>query len=32
VAVGIALTSGLAMALAGVIVMEHWIGGHWVLW
>jgi hypothetical protein len=32
VAVGIALTSGLAIALAGVIVMEHWIGGHWVLW
>jgi hypothetical protein len=32
VAVGVAMTSGLAVALAGVIVTEHWIGGHWVLW
>jgi hypothetical protein len=32
VAVGVALASGLALALAGVIVTEHWVGGNWVLW
>jgi hypothetical protein len=32
VAVGIALAAGLAMAIAGVVVTEHWIGGHWLLW
>jgi hypothetical protein len=32
VAVGVALTSGLAVTLAGVIVTEHWAAGNWVLW
>jgi hypothetical protein len=32
VAVGVALSTGLGMAIAGVILTEHWAGGHWLLW
>ncbi len=32
VAAGVALTSGLAVSIAGVIVTLHWIGGYWLLW
>ncbi|HKT03972.1 MAG TPA: hypothetical protein VJT31_30965 [Rugosimonospora sp.] len=32
VAAGIAIGAGLGMAIAGVVVVLHWIGGHWLLW
>ncbi|MBO0870587.1 MAG: hypothetical protein J2P15_18685 [Micromonosporaceae bacterium] len=32
IAVGVALSTGLGMAIAGVILTEHWAGGHWLLW
>jgi hypothetical protein len=32
VAAGVALTSGLGLAIAGVVVFAHLLGGHWLLW
>lgn len=32
VAAGIALTSGLGVSIAMVVVIEHWADGHWLLW
>lgn len=32
VAVGVALTSGLGVAVAGCVVFGYWLGGHWLLW
>lgn len=32
IAVGVALASGVATAVVGAIVLEHWVAGHWILW
>jgi hypothetical protein len=32
VATGIALVSGVALAVAGVVLVGFWISGNWLLW
>jgi hypothetical protein len=32
VAAGVALTSGIGVSIAVVVVIEHWAGGNWLLW
>jgi hypothetical protein len=32
VAVGVALSSGVGVAIAGIVVTVRWAGGHWLLW
>jgi hypothetical protein len=32
IAAGVAMISGLAVAIAFSVVMVHWIDGHWILW
>lgn len=31
-AAGIALSSGVGMAIAGLVIIINWSGGHWPLW
>jgi hypothetical protein len=32
VAAGVAMSSGVGVAIAFSVVMSRWIGGHWLLW
>jgi hypothetical protein len=32
VAVGVAISSGLGVAIAGIVVLARMVGGHWLLW
>lgn len=32
IAAGVAMASGLGLAIAMSVVMTRWIGGHWLLW
>ena len=32
VAVGIALTTAIGVAIAGIVVVARWAGGQWLLW
>jgi hypothetical protein len=32
IAVGASITVGAALAIVGVVVMQRWLGGHWLLW
>lgn len=32
IATGVALTSGLGVSIAFVVVIQHWAVGHWLLW
>jgi hypothetical protein len=32
IAAGLALATGVAVAIGGVVVLEHWMAGLWLLW
>ena len=32
VAAGVALASGIGVSIAGVVVIDYWANGHWLLW
>jgi hypothetical protein len=32
VAAGVAVSAGLGVAIAGIVVLIHLVGGHWLLW
>ncbi|OLB77242.1 MAG: hypothetical protein AUI14_16710 [Actinobacteria bacterium 13_2_20CM_2_71_6] len=32
VAVGVALSGAVGVAIAGIVVTARWAGGHWLLW
>jgi hypothetical protein len=32
IAAGVAISSGIGLAIAMSVVLARWIGGHWILW
>ena len=32
IAIGVAVSSSVGLAIAMLVVVVHWVGGHWLLW